>query len=182
MITAPTWLTWKAFWKVLPYLLATALILFLGSKLYGYIYARGAESVQVKWDEQERQRNETIQGIRDQYSRKEDAHRAINRKISNDLSQARLDAAADLAAAQREFDQRLRNSEARSAVYQRQAQGGAAERGDLAGHAARLDAALEEGVYLVEELQATLGLRERQVLALSEQIKNDRALIEGEAQ
>lgn len=181
MISMPT-LSWKLFWKVLPYILAAALVLYLGSKLYGYVFERGAQSVQVEWDKVENARKEEIEKIREVYTAREETHRTNNRNLSNALSQARLEHEVALANALRTYDERLRNSEARAVVYQRQSEGGTVERGDLASHAGRLDATLEEGRHLVRELRETLGLRDRQVQALSGQIKNDRALIQGDTQ
>lgn len=171
-------MTWKLALKALPYALGLALLIFLGSQVYSYIFDRGANSVQVQWDKEKAEHAQAIEDLKQEYADKEEAHRAENRRISSELSQANLDHANAVAALRLDYAQRLRNVEQRAAIYQRQAQGGAAERGDLADHASRLDAALEEGRSLVRELRETLGLRDRQVQSLSNQIRNDRALFE----
>lgn len=173
-------ITIRFYLRMLGYGLAIAAALFLGSKVYGWIFDRGAESVQVLWDKETADYNAEIARLKTEFNDKEVAHRDTNRKLNDDLAQARLDNANALAAAQLDFAQRLRNSEQRSAVYQRQAQGGTAQCGDLANHAARLDASLEEGRFVVRELRDLVGLRDRQILALSAQIRNDRTLIEEE--
>lgn len=170
--------TLKLALKALPYALGLALLIFLGSQVYSYIFDRGANSVQVQWDKEKAEHTQAIEDLKQEYADKEEGHRAENRRISSELSQANLDHANAVAALCLDYAQRLRNVEQRAAIYQRQAQGGAAERGDLADHASRLDAALEEGRSLVRELRETLGLRDRQVQSLSNQIRNDRALFE----
>ena len=166
----------KLLLKYLPHILGMALMLFLGSKLYDFVYDRGADSVQVQWDADKQEHAEAITLLKQVYEQKEEAHRAENRRISNELSQANLDHANALAAVYLDYTQRLHNVEQRAAIYQRQAQGGAVECRDLASHASRLDSTLEEGRSLVRELRETLGLRDRQLQSLSEQIRNDRAL------
>lgn len=169
----------KLLLKYLPYALGMALIVFLGSQLCSFMYDRGANSIQVQWDKEKQEHADEITALKVEYERKEEEHRTENRRISNELFQANLNHAAALAAAVREHDQRLRLAEQRAAIYQRQAQGGAVERGDLADHASRLDSTLEEGRSLVRELRETLGLRDQQIKSLSDQIRNDRALFEG---
>ena len=165
--------------RAIPYILGAALLLFLGSKFYSIAYDRGAASVQQEWNAAKQSHDDAIAALKLDYENKEESHRKENRRISSELSQANLDHANAIANAQRDFDQRLRNVEQRAAIYQRQAQGGAIERGDLADHASRLDSTLEEGRSLVRELRETLGLRDRQIKSLSDQIRNDRVLFEG---
>jgi hypothetical protein len=141
------------------------------------IQQTGRDEIQALWDADKLQHQAYIKHLEDEYALREEGHRAENRRISSELSKANLDHANAIADVRAEYAQRLRSSEQRAAIYQRQAQGGAAERGDLASHASRLDAALEEGRSLVRELRQTLGLRDRQIEALSRQIQNDRKLI-----
>lgn len=136
----------------------------------------GAASVQVKWDEQVKEHNEAMDVLKKHYATAEEAHRTENRRISYELSEARRTHEVDLANARVDYERRLQSSSARSVVYQRQAEAGALECRDLASHASRLDSSLEEGRSLVRELRTTLGLRDRQVKALSDQINNDREL------
>ena len=172
--------TIRFYLRMLGYGLAIAAVLFLGSRIYGWIFDRGAASIQSKWDQETADYNAEVQRLKSDYESKEEAHRSTNRKLNDDLAQARLDNANALAAAERDYAQRLRNSEQRALVYQRQAQSGTTQCGDLANHAARLDGSLEEGRFVVRELRELVGLRDRQILALSEQIRNDRTLIEEE--
>lgn len=158
--------------------LILVLVIWTLTSIYGAIKDSGRAEIQALWDADKAQHALAIAALKDEYAVKEEAHRTENRRISSELSQANLDHANAIAAVHLDYAQRLRNVEQRAAIYQRQAQGGAAERGDLADHAGRLDASLEEGRSLVRELRETLGLRDRQVRALSNQIRNDRALFE----
>lgn len=158
--------------------LILVLVIWTLTSIYGAIKDSGRAEIQALWDADKAQHALAIAALKDEYAVKEEAHRTENRRISSELSQANLDHANAIAAVRLDYAQRLRNVEQRAAIYQRQAQGGAVERGDLADHAGRLDASLEEGRSLVRELRETLGLRDRQVRALSNQIRNDRALFE----
>lgn len=173
-------ITWKNGLKLLGWGLVFAAILFLGSAIYGWIFDRGANSIQVKWDQETAEYTAEIDRLKTEFEQQERDHRTTNRKLNDELSQARLEHREALASAERDYTQRLQRSEQRAAIYQRQAQGGTPQCGDLASHAARLDGTLEEGRYLVRELRETLGLREREIHALSQQIRNDRTLIEEE--
>lgn len=168
----------KEFLRILPYLLGTMLLFFIGSKLYQHIYNKGAESVQVQWDVAKRQYESDIQDLKDEYLLRERKHHTENQRISSELARANLNHAMVVADIRREYDHRMQQSEQRASTYQRLAEGGAIERGDLANHASRLDTALEEGRSLVRELRETLGFREQQIRTLSAQIYNDRALFE----
>ncbi|UWJ04310.1 putative Rz/Rzl spanin protein [Escherichia phage vB_EcoS_Uz-1] len=74
----------------------------------------------------------------------------------------------------------MQQSERRASVYKRQAEAGTLECRSLASHAARLDNSLEEGRRLVEELRATVRLRDNQLIELGKQIQADRKLFEQE--
>lgn len=166
----------KWFLKALPYILGVILLLGSAYVIYGHIYDKGVASVQVEWDKAKQAHRDAIQKLKDEYALLEEDHRTENQRITDELAKANLDHATALAAVERQYAERLRTSEVRAGVYQRQAQGGAAERASLADHASRLDASLEEGRSLVRELRETLGLRDRQIRSLSEQIRNDRKL------
>lgn len=136
----------------------------------------GAASVQAKWDTQTNEWNARIDALKAEYEHKEEAHRAENRRISYELSEATRHHDVELATLRSEYEHRLRSSQTRSTIYQRQAEAGASECRDLASHASRLDESLEEGRSLVREFGAALRLRDGQVKALGDQIINDREL------
>lgn len=146
------------------------------ASIHESIQQSGRDETQALWDADKLAQQAEIQRLTDEYAEKERNHRAENQRISYELSKANVAHANAIAAVQLEYAQRLRVSEQRAAIYQRQAQGGTSERGDLASHAGRLDASLEEGRSVVGELRETLGLRDRQIGALSQQVLNDRKL------
>jgi hypothetical protein len=114
--------------------------------------------------------------LKDEYGTKEATARLEKKEIENALTRATAAFEADLAALRVDYDKRLLLSSQRAGVYQRLAEGGTAERTSLASYAARLDSSLEEGRSLVRELRTTLGQRDRQIEALSDQIRSDRKL------
>lgn len=142
------------------------------------VYEAGQHSVQTKWDAQKRLDEQAInkaKGENDALSRQH--------KYEVELLQARLKTAnesyqASLDSITNQYTARLQQSEQRAKVYQRQAKGGATECRSLASHAARLDNSLEQGRQLVEELRATVRLRDGQIIELSNQIRADRKLLE----
>lgn len=77
-----------------------------------------------------------------------------------------------------ESTERLRQSQDRVRIYQRQAQAGSAEVERLASHAAELDRSIVEGKRVAAELAATVRLRDSQLIELGSQIKADRAVLE----
>ena len=162
--------------RLVPYALTLVVIVLLGSGLYSCGVKSGKEDVQEKWDKEKKQYDSAIEKLRTEYADLELNHRIETQRISDELAKEKHRFEMELAMSGAEYDHRLRLSQARADTYQRQAQDGAAECRNLADHASRLDSSLEEGRSLVRELRSTLGLREFQIRALSQQIHNDRLL------
>ena len=152
----------------------TALLLFgtytLGSK-------SGEASIQRQWDAQILKDKRAEEKQREANEKAEAEHRQQVSALQQELRDAQTSHRTELDRIAGEYAGRLLKSEQRASVYQRQAEGGAAECRSLASHAARLDASLEEGRSVVRELRATLGLRDNQLKALADQIKADRQLL-----
>lgn len=171
----------KTLVKYLPHLLA--LIFLIGAATYTYHsikqsgFREGAVSVQEKWDAETKDYENEILALQKDYAAREAAHRTKNDEITHELAEANRKHDVEVATLRSDYTRRLQLSSERSVVYQRQAEAGAAECRSLASHASNLDASLEEGRSLVRELRTALGLRDEQVRALSEQIKNDRKLM-----
>lgn len=162
--------------RLIPYALTLVAIVLLGSSLHSCGVKSGKEDVQEKWDKEKRQYDSAIEKLRTEYADLELNHKIETQRISNELTKEKHRFEMELAVSGAEYDHRLRLSQTRADVYQRQARDGAAECRNLADHASRLDASLEEGRSLVRELRSTLGLREFQIRSLSRQIHNDRLL------
>ena len=168
--------------KTLGYsLIITGICLFLFG-IYSAGKSAGMEAVQKKWDEQVKLDKERIATLKEEIRSQEHEHQIETTRITDELAEAKQKHTEELAAQQRYFDSRLLNSDKRANYYQRQAQGSAAERNDLASHAAQLDRSLEEGRQLVRELGETLRLREQELISLGQQIKADRNLFDGETE
>lgn len=170
----------KLLMKTAPYLLGALVLFLLGSFIYTSGSKYGASVVQAKWDATKEQDRQKIDDLKQEYDVKEEIHRAENQRINHELAEAKRAYEVALAGQRAEYDGRLLNSENRAGVYQRQAQSGAAESRRLASHAAELDRSLEQSRQLVFELRHTLGLRDRQIMMLADQIKSDRALLNEE--
>lgn len=168
----------KLILKFLPYLLAILLFSFIGVKTYNWVYNKGKAEIQLAWDIEKKQYAKKIGDLQAKLVVKEETHRKETMRIANELSESKRAYEVHLAVANAEYERRLRLSETRASVYQRKAQGGSAERADLASHTAKLDASLEEGRSLVQELGTTLRLRDEQLTAVGQQLLNDRKLFD----
>lgn len=168
--------------KYLPHLvllvIIAVLVIFGVNRIKSHAFDEGAASVQAEWDKQTREYENEIDRLRGEIATKEADHRTENTRITHELAEANRKHDVEVATLQSDFARRLQLSSQRSTVYQSQAEGGAAECRSLASHAGRLDASLEEGRSLVRELRTTLGLRDQQIQSLSDQIRNDRKLME----
>lgn len=158
-----------------------AIVLALLAGSVGLVYKmgklEGVAETSASWSAENKLRDSAMNVLRGQLQQKEADHAKETGKITDELKAANEKHAADLAAVRADYAERLRNSEGRAGVYQRQARGSAAERDTLAEHAARLDASLEEGRQLVGELTATIRQRDRAIDALKKMILNDRTLL-----
>lgn len=164
--------------RALPYLAAVAVLLILVYGIYRHGYSEGTADLQVLWDQEREEHEKAIRALEVEYARKEMFHRAENARITHELAEAEKAHDVALAEQRAEYDRRLLGSNRRAEVYQRQAESGAAQCRDLAGHAARLDRSLEEGRGLVADLRRTLELRDEQLRQLGRQILNDRSLLD----
>lgn len=133
---------------------------------------------EAKWAADKLEYSREITRLQGETRTKEQEHATETSRLQTQIAdQDRLHTLA-LAAVRTEFTQRLRTSEARAGIYQRQAEAGPAQCRDLAAHAARLDRSLEEGRGLVQELRLTVGQRDNAIRSLSDQIRADRKLFE----
>lgn len=165
--------------KVLPYLLLTCVIVSTGWAAYHFGYTRGTTEVRLAWEQAKAETRAEHDALVLELSQQVETHRVEQERIAHELAKAREDADLAIAGVRLTYEQRVLQSTRRATLYQRQAQAGAVAQRNLASHAARLDRALEEGIGLVGELQATLGLREHQLTLLGQQILRDREACEG---
>ena len=155
------------------------LVVSLGSVIgFFWGYSKGVDATYSKWVEYEQAYQLQIQTLE---LAKADAERQFKKKEGELNDRIKEDKAAHdaaVAATTRDFVEQLRKSEGRAKTYADLSQASAAERAALADHAARLDASLEEGRYLVRELRQTLGQRDREIMTLGEHIQNVYQLID----
>ena len=138
----------------------------------------GKESIQSLWNKDKEAHQTAINKLKEQYAVKEDAHRAALEKNEADFNIQKGVYEKTISDIKRDGAERLRQSEARSAVYIRKAEGSPSERDSLASYASKLDTALEEGRSLEQEYRATIEQRDRELILLGNQIIEDRKLHE----
>ena len=173
-------LTWKKLGlKALPYILVLAAVIGTVWAIYSSGFTSGAESIQSKWNIEKLENEKALTRLREDAHLREQVHQQETQRISNDLAQANQKHAVAVATLDAEFAKRLSNSEQRATHYQRMSNSDAAERANLASHAAKLDRSLEEGRRLVQELAATVEQRDAQLRALAQQLLSDRVLAGG---
>lgn len=152
--------------------------LMTASGIYGYhkrsneVAAERAEETKV------RQEQEIL--LLNKMRGQEANHQVEVLRLTGDLRNAEKKYEEVLRTVKRDYDNRLLQSKARSSVYERQASAGTFECRSLGSHTTELDRTLEEGRYLVEELRATLELRENQLIQLGNQISADRKVLNNE--
>lgn len=158
----------------LPYLIVTGAVV----GVLAVTYNMGKSSVQKDWDIEKSNTKLEIARLQGVIDSKEGDHQEASREVATHLStekeiyeKARSDAARATA-------DRLRKSEERADLYKRHSEGDAIERERLASHAAQLDRSLEEGRGVVTELKDLVGLRDKQLILLGQQIKTDRKLFD----
>ena len=169
--------TWEIVKKLTPWILA---ILVIGSLIWWVShtsYVAGQRDIQEQWDADRATYKKAMDTLKDQYATLESKVRIDNQGNSDELAEKEKSHALTLARLNDEYAGRMQLSEQRASRYQRQAQGGAIEQANLARHAAELDRAVEEGRRLVAELAATLRQRDDQLRAVSQQLINDRSLL-----
>lgn len=132
-------------------------------------YKTGYQDVQSEWRQRETRLVARVAELEAQHAKDQ-------QEIAHEVERLRKEHAAVVADQRAEYERRLSVSDRRAEVYRTQAAAGASAARDLADHAARLDRSLEEGLALVRELAAALGLREDQLRVLGEQVRRDRAL------
>ena len=159
-----------------PYLL----VVVLGATIYFWGNSNGQSTVQKKWDAQKAEDQRATQKLQDKYNALQRNHSYEVGLLTSRLQTAESNYASELARISSDYDSRMQQSERRASVYKRQAEAGTLECRGLASHAARLDNSLEEGRRLVEELRATVRLRDNQLIELGKQIQADRKLFEQE--
>ncbi len=157
-----------------PYLVVVA----LGATIYFWGSSNGQDKVQAKWDAQKVEDQKAYNKLKGEYDVLNRQHSYEVGMLTTRLQTAESNYAGELARLSSDYDSRMQQSERRAKVYQRQAQAGTSQCTSLASHAARLDSSLEQGRRLVEELRATIRLRDNQLIELGNQIKADRKLLQ----
>lgn len=157
--------------------IATVVLLAFGGF---FLYSSGKAAVQKDFDAYKSAQKIEYEKLQGKYDVLSAQHKTQSEQNTKDLQNANQAHETALSANAVEYGKRLLASEARARVYQRQAEAGAAQCGDLASHAARLDATLEEGRYLVRDLRATLEQRDDTIRILGKELISTRNLITSE--
>ena len=167
----------KSIW---PYL--TALI--LGSIVVGAIdhhgYVKGEQHIQQQWDKSNKDLKQKADSIQSELNRKSEENAKLQQDKENEIDQATASLRSTLDSERHTYSKRLLDSQSRAAIYRREAEAGAAQCLNLAGHTADLDASLEQGRDLVQQLRATLGQRDETVRSLGAILISDRKAVNSE--
>lgn len=154
------------------------IVALLGSG-FGYLWGHnnGVNKTYSKWLEYERAYQQQVQELETALAKAEQQFNEKEVALNERIKQDQVAHGAAIAAATRDFTERLRKSEGRAKTYAAMSQAGTLERAALADHTAKLDQSLEEGRHLVRELRETLGQRDREIMMLGEHIQNVYQLI-----
>lgn len=155
--------------------LACLLVLIL---LYTTGYNNGVGAVEAEREADRQAQAIVVANLNGQIEQKEKQHVAETSKIRGDLAQLERAHVADLARLGSQYAVSLRDSEQRATRYRTLADTGPDQCRSVASRAAELDASLVEGRSVVEELRATIELRDSQLRLVGSQITSDRQLYE----
>lgn len=137
----------------------------------------GMSNVQKEWDADAHARDIVTAS----YKAENEALRAQNKELvekhTKELKDVKQSYESRIKLLESEFTRRMQFHENRAQLYRQQAQGGETERRNLADHAAKLDRTVEEGIAVVGELSELIGLRDKQIIVLGDQIRADRKVL-----
>lgn len=177
MVIPPLWLALLPRLRRFAVPVALVAALLAGGWWYGHTrYQAGAAVERAAWETRQRKAQEAA---RTEIAKREKRHAEEQGRIAERLAAVEQRAADDRERAAAVAADRLRRSDARADLYQRQAEAGAAAAGDLARHAAGLDRQLAEGIGVVADLRILVEQRDGQLMLLAAQIAADRAAVEG---
>ena len=152
-------------------------LVLLVSLLCWYSYKCGVSYTKSKWDAEKIEVQDYVQKLETEYLLLLVEHQRSVEELEEEARRNKEEFEAALVRANDAYTDRLRSTEQRASVYQRQAQADSIERRNLANHAAELDRTLEEGRHLVRQLGTTLRQRELEIGRLSQQILLDRSTL-----
>lgn len=138
----------------------------------------GENKVELAWTQEKKKLADEVIRLKDVIRDKQATHQDETDRVNKELRDAKTKYEKSLSDIRLASAERLRKSKTRADIYKRMSEGAESERGNLASHAAKLDRSLEEGRLLVGELQATLRQRDKELISLGSQIKNDRKLFD----
>lgn len=140
----------------------------------------GMSNVQKEWDADVHAREVVTAAYKAENEALRKQNSELVAKHTKDLKDAKQQYQNNIKLLESEFTKRMQLHENRAQLYQQQAQGGQAERGNLADHASKLDRSIEEGRAVVGELTELVKLRDKQVILLGLQIKADRKVLQSD--
>lgn len=163
--------------KILHKAIVPCFVCMLLAGLYCAGVIHGKSVIQTQWNSAKLVQALADSELRGKILQKEQVHRQEIVSVSEQLrkTEALHDQAVSALAA--EHAERLRASAGRSTLYWNLAEAGPAECRALASHTAEFDRALEQGIDLVDELQAALRQRDDQLRLVGQALISDRTLV-----
>lgn len=163
---------------ILKYVGAPLAVLFALYLLYSTGYNNGVGAVEAEREADRAAQALVVAGLNGQLIEKERLHVAETKKIRADLTNLEGQYDRDLFRLRTDYAGSLRDSEQRAARYHALADASPDQCRGLASRTAQLDASLVEGRSVVEELRATVELRDSQLRLVGTQLLSDRQLYE----
>lgn len=163
---------------ILKYLGIFGLIIVVLYSFGSYCYDWGKETVQEQWNQEKQDYLNKINNLKNEYYLKELKYREENTKIQKELADAQKKYEISLATSTADFNERLRQSEARAKLYKRQAESRTSGCRDIASITSKLDSSLTEGISLVRELTKLIELRDQQLKSIGKRLINEKNLTE----
>lgn len=146
--------------------------------LYTAGYNNGVGAIQAERKADQAAQALLVAELRGQLKAKEDQHARETAKLSSQLASQSATYADELRRIELSYAGGLRDSEQRAFRYRAIAEAGTDQCRNLASHTAELDRSIVEGRQVVEELRATIVLRDTQLKLVGAQLISDRQLYE----
>lgn len=146
--------------------------------IYASGYNNGVGAVEAEREADRQAQALVVAELKGQMAQKEKEHDAETARIRDDLQSREAAYAADVTRLRSDYAVRLRDSEQRASRYRALAETGPDQCRSLASYTAQLDGSIVEGRSVVEELRATIELRDAQLRLVGSQLLSDRQLYE----
>lgn len=146
------------------------LSIILLAAVYGFGRSDGSTSVEKKWTMERTATALVVAELKGKNKALADRYDVDIKELKDELKAQTVLYKENIAGYKRDLDNRLLAATTRAHRYQRQAEGGEAERQRLVEYTIRLDRQLEEGIFVVNNLSELIRQRDRELINANQRL------------